>query len=198
MAGCTCCPGGYDRTIADWHQCIQTGSVWDYEYWIVDKKGNVFIVLSRGSPHTDSAGKITSWIGIHLDITERKRYEDRLEASLREKEVVIKEVHHRVKNNMQVISGFLELQSNYIEDPIAVEKLIECQRRVRTMALVHEKLYQSKTLGAINAAEYIKSLVTDLTDSYSLSTKVDVQVVLIMSTSPSIWRSPAGSSSMNW
>ena len=165
-----------DRTIADWRQCIQTGSFWDYEYRIVDKNGKGLIVLSRGAPHTDSDGNITSWVGIHLDITERKRYEARLETSLREKEVIIKEVHHRVKNNMQVISGFLELQSNYIQDPDAVEKLNECQRRVRTMALVHEKLYQSKSLGAINAAEYIKSLIADLMNSYSLSTQVDVSV----------------------
>jgi PAS domain S-box-containing protein len=163
-----------DRTMTDWRQCIQTGSFWDYEYRIVDKNGRVFIVLSRGAPHMDSNGKITSWVGIHLDITERKRYEDRLETSLREKEVIIKEVHHRVKNNMQVISGFLELQSNYIDDPQAVEKLIECQRRVRTMALVHEKLYQSRTLGVINAAEYIKSLIADLMNSYTISTSVDV------------------------
>ena len=166
----------YDRTIADWRQCIQTGSFWDYEYRIVDKKGKVFIVLSRGAPHTDSAGKVTSWVGIHLDIPERKRYEERMEASLREKEVIIKEVHHRVKNNMQVISGFLELQSNYIDDPQTVEKLMECQRRVRTMALVHEKLYQSRTLGVINAAEYIKSLIADLMNSYMMSTTVDVTV----------------------
>ncbi|MEI7857392.1 MAG: PAS domain S-box protein [Methanomicrobiales archaeon] len=166
----------YDRTIADWRQCIQTGSFWDYEYRIADKSGKIFIVLSRGAPHTDSAGKIISWVGIHLDITERKRYEARLETSLREKEVIIKEVHHRVKNNMQVISGFLELQSNYIEDPLAVEKLNECQRRVRTMALVHEKLYQSKSLVAINAAEYIRSLIADLMNSYSLSTPVDLKV----------------------
>jgi PAS domain S-box-containing protein len=166
----------YDRTIADWRQCVQTGSFWDYEYRIVDSKGKVHIVLSRGAPHKDAAGKITSWVGIHLDITERKRYEERLEASLREKEVVIKEVHHRVKNNMQVISGFLELQSNYIEDPVAIEKIIESQRRVRTMALVHEKLYQSKSLVAINAAEYIKSLIADLMDSYSVSTPVDIRV----------------------
>ncbi|MFA5269936.1 MAG: PAS domain S-box protein [Methanoregula sp.] len=166
----------YDRTVADWQQCIQTGGFWDYEYRIVDRKGKVFIVLSRGAPHTDSAGTITSWVGLHLDITERKRYEGRLETSLREKEVIIKEVHHRVKNNMQVISGFLELQSNYIDDPQAVEKLTECQRRVRTMALVHEKLYQSKSLGVINAAEYIKSLVADLMNSYTISTPVDVTV----------------------
>lgn len=165
-----------DRTIADWRQCIQNGSFWDYEYRIVDKHGKTFIVLSRGAPHVNSAQKITSWVGIHIDITERKRYEERLEASLREKEVIIKEVHHRVKNNMQVISGFLELQSNYIKDPFAVEKLSECQRRVRTMALVHEKLYQSKSLGVINAAEYIKSLIADLMNSYSLSPSVDVSV----------------------
>jgi PAS domain S-box-containing protein len=165
-----------DRTIADWRQCVQTGCFWDYEYRIVDKNGKAFIVLSRGAPHMDNTGKITSWVGIHLDITERKRYEKRLETSLREKEVIIKEVHHRVKNNMQVISGFLELQSNYIEDPVAVEKLNECQQRVRTMALVHEKLYQSKSLGVINAAEYIKSLIADLMNSYSLSTPVDVSV----------------------
>ncbi len=165
-----------DRTISDWRQCIQTGSFWDYEYRIVDTNGKTFIVLSRGAPHYDASGKITSWVGIHLDITERKRYEERLETSLREKEVVIKEVHHRVKNNMQVISGFLELQSNYLSDPLAVEKLTECQRRVRTMALVHEKLYQAKNLGVINAAEYIKSLVADLMNSYSLATRVDVSV----------------------
>ena len=165
-----------DRTLADWRQCVQTGSFWDYEYRIVDRNGKTHIVLSRGAPHMDSAGTITSWVGIHLDITERKRYEERLEASLREKEVIIKEVHHRVKNNMQVISGFLELQSNYIADPDAVEKLTECQRRVRTMALVHEKLYQSRSLGVINAAEYIKSLIADLMNSYSVSPPVDVSV----------------------
>jgi PAS domain S-box-containing protein len=166
----------YDRTIADWRQCIQTGSFWDYEYRIVDKTGKVYIVLSRGAPHIGASGKITSWVGIHLDITERKRYEEQLETSLREKEVIIKEVHHRVKNNMQVISGFLELQSNYIDDPLAVEKLGECQQRVRTMALVHEKLYQAKNLGVINAADYIKSLVADLMNSYPLKTAVDVSV----------------------
>jgi PAS domain S-box-containing protein len=166
----------YERTLADWRQCIQNGSFWDYEYRIPDKTGKVFIVLSRGAPCFSTSGKVMSWIGIHLDITERKRYEERLETSLREKEVIIKEVHHRVKNNMQVISGFLELQSNYIDDPLAVEKLNECQQRVRTMALVHEKLYQAKNLGVINAAEYIKSLLADLMNSYSLSTAVDVSV----------------------
>ena len=165
-----------ERTISDWRQCVQTGCIWDYEYRIIDRAGKEHFILSRGSPLYDERERVISWVGIHLDITERRRYENRLEASLREKEVIIKEVHHRVKNNMQVISGFLQLQSNYISDPVAIEKLNESQRRVKTMALVHEKLYQSKSLEFINTSDYIKSLVSDLMDSYAINPEVDVQV----------------------
>lgn len=169
-------PADQERTVSDWKQCVQTGCIWDYEYRIIDRAGKEHFILSRGSPLYDERGEIISWVGIHLEITERRRYENRLEASLREKEVIIKEVHHRVKNNMQVISGFLQLQSNYISDPVAIEKLNESQRRVKTMSLVHEKLYQSKSLEFINTADYIKSLVSDLMDSYSINASVDVNV----------------------
>ncbi|MCX6685060.1 MAG: PAS domain S-box protein [Methanoregula sp.] len=165
-----------DRTLSDWKQCVQTSCFWDYEYRIIDREGKEHFVLSRGSPLYDQSGNVISWVGIHLDITERRRYENRLESSLREKEVIIKEVHHRVKNNMQVISGFLLLQSNYIDDPLAVEKLNECQRRIKTMALVHEKLYQSKSLEFINTADYIQSLVSDLMESYTISTEIDLKM----------------------
>jgi PAS domain S-box-containing protein len=165
-----------DRTRADWNQCVQTGCFWDYEYRIIDREGQEHFILSRGAPMHDDAGNVVSWVGIHIDITERRREHNRLETSLREKEVIIKEVHHRVKNNMQVISGFLLLQSNYIDDPASIEKLNECQRRVRTMALVHEKLYQSDSLEFINTNDYIRSLIADLKDSYLLDTSVDISV----------------------
>jgi PAS domain S-box-containing protein len=165
-----------ERTLSDWKQCVQTRCTWDYEYRIIDKNGKERFILSRGSPLYGNAGNDLVWVGIHLDITERRRYENKLESSIKEKEVIIKEVHHRVKNNMQVISGFLLLQANFIEDPVLIEKLNECQQRVRTMALVHEKLYQSKDLGYIGAEEYIKSLVSDLLNSSTLTTIVDVKV----------------------
>jgi len=168
--------GEGERVLSDWKQCVQTTGFWDYEFRIIDREGKEHFVLSRGAPLHDESGAVISWVGIHLDITERRRNQNRLETSLREKEVVIKEVHHRVKNNMQVISGFLQLQSNYIDDPVAVDKLNECQRRVKTMALVHEKLYQSKSLEFINTAEYIRSLVSDLMDSSTLRTVVDVRM----------------------
>ncbi|MGA7628372.1 MAG: PAS domain S-box protein [Methanoregula sp.] len=169
-------PEDAERTKNDWMQTVQTGGFWDYEYRIFDKTGQEHFILSRGSPIRDSSGKITSFVGIHLDITDRRQYENQLETSVREKEVIIKEVHHRVKNNMQVISGFLQLQTNYIKDPESAEKLEECQRRVRSMALVHEKLYQSKHLGFINVAEYLKSLTSELQESYVVQTEVKFEV----------------------
>lgn len=176
-------PEDAERTKNDWQETVRTGGFWDYEYRIFDRAGQEHFVLSRGAPMRNSTGAIASFVGIHLDITDRRKYENQLEQSLREKEVIIKEVHHRVKNNMQVISGFLQLQSNYIRDPESAEMLNECQRRVRSMALVHEKLYQSRHLGFINVAEYIKSLVTELQEGYvvqaNLRFDVDVENVNI-------------------
>ena len=169
-------PEDAERTKNDWIETVRTGGFWDYEYRIFDKQQTEHFVLSRGSPLRDSTGTIISFVGIHLDITDRRQYENQLEQSLREKEVIIKEVHHRVKNNMQVISGFLQLQSNYISDPESAEKLNECQRRVRSMALVHEKLYQSRHLGFINVAEYIKTLVSELQEAYVVQADIRFEV----------------------
>ena len=160
----------------DWKQCINSGCFWDYEYRIIAKDGKDMYVHSRGTPIHDSNGNITSWAGIHFDITDFRLASNRLEASLREKEVVIKEVHHRVKNNMQVISGFLLLQSQYLSDPTSVQMMEEAQQRVKTMALVHERLYQSRSLEFIDAADYISSLVHDLLNASMLTTIVGTRV----------------------
>jgi PAS domain S-box-containing protein len=165
-----------DRTATDWKQCIGSGCFWDYEYRITSKAGKDTFVLSRGAPIIDSRGNVTSWAGIHFDITDLRLSANRLEASLREKEIIIKEVHHRVKNNMQVISGFLLLQSQYITDPKSVQMMEDAQQRVKTMALVHERLYQSRSLEFIDAADYIRSLVADLMNSSILSTAIGTEV----------------------
>jgi PAS domain S-box-containing protein len=105
------------------------------------------------------------------DITDRKRDEDRIKASLAEKEVLLKEIHHRVKNNLQVISSLLKLQSRYIQDSRVSEMLKESQNRVRSMALVHEQLYQSKDLSNIDFAEYIQNLAHNLFQAYEIDTE---------------------------
>jgi PAS domain S-box-containing protein len=92
----------------------------------------------------------------------RKRAEAQIKAQLLEKDVLLKEVHHRVKNNMQVISSLLNLQSHRIKDPSVLEMFKESQRRIRSMALIHERLYQSSDLSRIEFSEYISNLATHL------------------------------------
>jgi two-component system, sensor histidine kinase PdtaS len=102
------------------------------------------------------------------DITERKEFENALKSSLKEKEVLIREIHHRVKNNMQIISSLLNLQKQYVNDEEAVNVLLESQNRVKSMAIIHEKLYKSRNFSEINFADYVKSLVDDLFHSYGV------------------------------
>jgi PAS domain S-box-containing protein len=101
------------------------------------------------------------------ELIERESAESQAVASLREKEVLLKEIHHRVKNNLQVIASLLRLQADTLTDPSARDSFLDSQRRVRSMALAHEHLYQSRGLGSIDMAEYISSLVNSIRRSYS-------------------------------
>ena len=113
------------------------------------------------------------------DITERKIFEDALKSSLQEKEVLIKEIHHRVKNNMQIISSLLNLQKQYVNDEEAVNVLKESQNRVKSMAMIHEKLYKSRNFSEINFADYMRSLVSDLFYSYGVdSNRIKTTILL--------------------
>ena len=102
-------------------------------------------------------------------ITDRKRAEEQIRASLKEKEVLLKEIHHRVKNNLQIVSSLLYLQSRKTSDDQVLTVLRESQTRVRSMALIHEKLYQCEDLANINLGDYIRSLTNYLFTSYGVA-----------------------------
>ncbi|MHA2297129.1 MAG: PAS domain S-box protein [Candidatus Hodarchaeales archaeon] len=121
-------------------------------------------------PIMDAKGKPNILAGMSVDITERKQMEESLKSSLEEKEILLREIHHRVKNNLQIISSLLQLQSESIRDEQTLEILEESQNRVRVMALIHERLYRSRDLTNIDFTDYIHQLATDLLSSYKTST----------------------------
>jgi two-component sensor histidine kinase len=112
------------------------------------------IWLANRGPWRDSSGTVIGVIGISRDITELKLTEERVRASLVEKEVLLKEIHHRVKNNLQVISGLLYLKSEHVDLPEVKEALQESRGRVQSIALIHEQLYKAADLAQVDFAEY--------------------------------------------
>jgi PAS domain S-box-containing protein len=173
-----------------------------YNQWWIDQLGRalngerlnfetVFTDDSQNKTYLDvylnpiySDNKIIEVSGIAHDITERITHEEKVNQSLKEKEVLLKEVHHRVKNNMQVISSILNLQSSYVTDQYALNLLKESQNRIKTMAYIHESLYQNKTFTSINFSDYISTLTNNILQSYAASIQkvkleLDIQKIIL-------------------
>jgi len=136
----------------------------NYEIEIISKDGRNIPVEINASI-IDYEGNRAD-MAIIRDITERKRAEEIIMRSLQEKEMLLKEIHHRVKNNMQIVSSLLDHQTRYIKDKNVIDIFTESQNRIASMALVHEKLYQSKDLARIDLYDYINDLVANLFQSY--------------------------------
>ena len=174
-------PEDIEKMSAEVKMRVETGCT-DYtsEYRVLTKSGEVRWVDERTFVQRSEDGEIHLQ-GVILDITEHKKAEDAL---LKMEEIRKKEIHHRIKNNLQVISTLLYLESGNFTDKDVIEAFRDSQHRVKSMALVHEKLYQSEDMVSVDLADYIKNLADYLFQSYSLdsgkvSLKLDIEKVFL-------------------
>lgn len=175
-------PGTYEAYCSDIHpedrncvtdtiaKTLAEGSDHWITYRIVLPDDRVRWVEGRGHLFVDDdeMGRPVRMSGVCMDITDRKHAEDQLKASLREKEVLLREVHHRVKNNLQVISSLLSLQAGFIEDPKGQAMFADCRYRIHSMALIHQSLYQSESMAQIDFGAYLHALARDLFRAYAI------------------------------
>lgn len=137
----------------------------NYEFEFIDYSGEIKNVFATVAMIPGTSKSLVSL----QDITYRKVTEDQLITTINEKDTLLREIHHRVKNNLQIISSLLNLQSRYIEDSVSLEVFKESQNRVRSMAIVHEKLYKSDHMSKIDFGEYIEDLVSSLFYNYNIN-----------------------------
>ena len=131
------------------------------------------------NPIFDTEGKVAEISLVAHDVSEKKRNSIEIEESLKEKEVLLKEIHHRVKNNLQVISSILNLQSSFVSDENTLGILQESRNRIRSMAIIHENLYRTEDFSSIKFHTYLENLVSNLIASYRVSGEVELDADLM-------------------
>ncbi|MBN2547018.1 MAG: PAS domain S-box protein [Spirochaetes bacterium] len=135
------------------------------------KKGHKVILESNGVPFFDKNKEILGYRGIDRDITERDNYQRAIEKSLAEKEILLAEIHHRIKNNLQVISSIIQLQTYYIEDKYTLGILNDTITRIRTISFIHQKLYKTDDFVNIDLKDFFETIIISLYSTYNIDTK---------------------------
>ncbi len=153
------------------NKALSGKSTTDVELECARKDDNSINTMMATAPLLNADGNIQGIMATFADISDMIAAENQIKASLEEKEVLLREIHHRVKNNLQIISSLMSLQSEYTQEPETLKMFQESKNRVRSMALIHEKLYQSKDMAHIDFAEYLKSLVEMLLTFYRVESK---------------------------
>lgn len=155
-----------ERVIAAALKAAEEKHGFDLEYRLVKLHGEIVTVRSVSEFTAGEQGRSPRFFGTLIDMTKQKETEAQLRESIQEKETLLREIHHRVKNNLQVISSLLYFQAKRITDPTSAQVFLEGQNRLRAMILVHEQLYRAENLSRINFTPYVHSLVHQMYRSY--------------------------------
>lgn len=164
-----------------WAESLLRGTIDSYqiEQRYIRKDGQPVWILLSGSLVCDAQGQPHHCIAQIQDISARKQAEAALRAAVAEKEVLLKEIHHRVKNNLQMVASLLRLQAEMIGDPLVRDMFRDSQNRISTMALTHEQLYGSDDLANVDLAHYLHRLIMQVLQSYARgTTAIDLELAL--------------------
>jgi PAS domain S-box-containing protein len=159
-------PDDVERLIKVFSEGLTNKKPGKAEYRIKHADGHYVWLETMADAIMDDQGEVTAVIQSSRDITDRKRVEEKIKASILEKETMLKEIHHRVKNNLQVISSLLSLQASHLQDEKAREALQESMGRVETMASIHTQLYEFQDLTRVDFVSFIQDLIGNISQSY--------------------------------
>jgi PAS domain S-box-containing protein len=169
-------PEEHEKALLNINKTLQEGIIKSVVYTFLKKDGTRFTAELSAALLKDASGEPEAFIAVTYDITERQRTEETLKASLLEKEVLLKEVHHRVKNNLQIISSLLNLQASQLKDQESKHVFQEIKNRIYSMALVHKKLYQSRDFSNIDFNEYVEEMVNELLRAYQTTVRISSEI----------------------
>lgn len=170
-------PESLDQFNASMAEVFAGRSVTGLECRGIHRDGSSIALSFAASPLFDPEGRLLGVIALFEDVAVRKMIEDRLMSAVHEKDILLQEIHHRVKNNMQIITSMLKLQSSYITDPATISVLTESRNRIRAMSLVHDKLYGSRDLSQIDIREYTSLIAKSLQQSYGTGdSKINISI----------------------
>ena len=186
-------PEDKDRVLRSTQQYLDDEiPVHDIEFRLQHKDGSYRWIQSQGEVLRDENQQPVRMLGCHIDITERKKAELQIRDTLKEKEVLLHEVHHRVKNNLQVINSLLKLQENDLQNTDFKEMLAECRNRIKAMAYIHENLLDSNDLELIDMFGYLSNLASSVIQTLGADDRLELKIQVDNSALPIDIATPVG------
>lgn len=171
-------PDDLSQLWQSWREQVSQRGLFSQELRVLQPHGQIRWVSVQASAIQGFEQDVLGYVGTVEDITERKLFENQIKLSLEEREVLLREVHHRVKNNFQVVMSLLNLQLRKLNDPEAFQALQASRDRIRSMALVHQLLYESHSLTGIKVRDYLKELTRELLGLYAEYALVNIEFEL--------------------